>query len=732
MAGIPFLHNIDLNDNQLLNAKLHTSGTAPANPGTGTIWYDSTNSLVKIYNGGWTSIAGDITGVTSSTTGQLNVTNENGPIPNLSIITAAIANGGTGLATADQIHTFVTEQTEDIVSSTSGTAAVATTITIADESSDTTCFPLFATAATGNLGVKSGTNLTFNSSTGVLAATGFSGNLTGNADTVTTNADLTGDIISDGNATAIALDVIVNADVKSDAAIAYSKLGTIPTWNQNTDGSAATVTTAAQPNITSLGTLTTLTIDNIIINGTNIGHTSDTDSMAIASNGVVTFSQIPVLPANTIDSTHYVDGSIDTAHIADDQVTLAKMAGLASTKFILGNGSGNPAAVSMSGDATMTNAGVVTVTQSAGNFTVTGDLLVSGATTTVNTANLLVEDPLIGMASGNGANTVDIGIWAKYTSSGAKYTGLFRDASDSNIWKLFATTGNSHEAPGTGTTINTTNGFTLGHLELDTIEASTVIIPDNAIAVGKIAAGALPSDVTINNGNWSGTDLSVVNGGTGASSLNDLITLTTHTTGNYVGTITALTGLTSSAATTGEGTTHGLSVDAAQTQITSIGTITTGTWEGTTIAIDQGGTGQTSAATAFTALKQDATTSATGVVELATDAEVKAGAGASKMVDATQLGARSVVATIDSSAMAATSDMKAEIRHNLGTEDVTVELFEKTSKTTVYAEVKREEYDGTDSGNYITVYFASEPSEDIEVIIYSHAGATAAAAVAYL
>ena len=49
MAGIPFLHNIDLNENQLLNAKLHTSGTAPSSPGTGTIWYDSTNSLVKIY-----------------------------------------------------------------------------------------------------------------------------------------------------------------------------------------------------------------------------------------------------------------------------------------------------------------------------------------------------------------------------------------------------------------------------------------------------------------------------------------------------------------------------------------------------------------------------------------------------------------------------------------------------------------------------------------------------------
>ena len=51
----------------------------------------------------------------------------------------------------------------------------ATTSTIADESSDTTCFPLFTTAATGDLGLKSGSNLTFNSSTGLLTATIFSG-----------------------------------------------------------------------------------------------------------------------------------------------------------------------------------------------------------------------------------------------------------------------------------------------------------------------------------------------------------------------------------------------------------------------------------------------------------------------------------------------------------------------------------------------------------------------------
>jgi hypothetical protein len=55
----------------------------------------------------------------------------------------------------------------------------------------------------------------------------------------------------------------------------------------NASGTAATVTTAAQSNITSLGTLTTLTVDNIIVNGTTIGHTDDTDLITLA-DGIAT------------------------------------------------------------------------------------------------------------------------------------------------------------------------------------------------------------------------------------------------------------------------------------------------------------------------------------------------------------------------------------------------------------------------------------------------------------
>ncbi len=61
---------------------------------------------------------------------------------------------------------------------------------------------------------------------------------------------------------------------------------------------------------------------------------------------------------DAIDSEHYTDGSIDTAHIADNQVTLAKMAGLTRGSIIIGNASGDPAALAIgSNDYVLTSDG---------------------------------------------------------------------------------------------------------------------------------------------------------------------------------------------------------------------------------------------------------------------------------------------------------------------------------------------------------------------------------------
>ena len=75
--------------------------------------------------------------------------------------------------------TFDAARIPTLNQNTTGTAAIATTITVADESSDTTCFPLFSTSDSGNVAPKSGSNLTFNSSNGTLTATAFSGDGSG-------------------------------------------------------------------------------------------------------------------------------------------------------------------------------------------------------------------------------------------------------------------------------------------------------------------------------------------------------------------------------------------------------------------------------------------------------------------------------------------------------------------------------------------------------------------------
>ena len=75
----------------------------------------------------------------------------------------------TGIITASSFSGNATSATQ------ATTANVASAVLLSDESSDTTCYPTFANSGIGTQSLKTGSNLYFNSNTGQLYATQFSG-----------------------------------------------------------------------------------------------------------------------------------------------------------------------------------------------------------------------------------------------------------------------------------------------------------------------------------------------------------------------------------------------------------------------------------------------------------------------------------------------------------------------------------------------------------------------------
>ena len=102
-----------------------------------------------------------------------------------------IGDGATDISGIDNVT--ATSFTGDGTGLTGTTAAK---ITLTDQSVDTTCFPIFAPAATGDQVAHTGSNLAFNSANGRLTATTFVGDVigdvTGNADTATTATNVVG------------------------------------------------------------------------------------------------------------------------------------------------------------------------------------------------------------------------------------------------------------------------------------------------------------------------------------------------------------------------------------------------------------------------------------------------------------------------------------------------------------------------------------------------------------
>lgn len=192
--------------------------------------------------------------------------------------TAAAAANFTTISMNNQLtNTLADGTTPFLITSTTvvdnlnvSRSTLSDTITVVDESADTECFVSYFTAATGNLPIKTGTNLTFNSNTGILTSTGFvgdvtgnvtgsSGSCTGNAATATLASTVT--VIDTTDATCfVGLfdEATGSLAIKTDAGLSYAAdTGTL-TSTVFTDGTA-TLTGGAWSGISTLAMTSTLT-----------------------------------------------------------------------------------------------------------------------------------------------------------------------------------------------------------------------------------------------------------------------------------------------------------------------------------------------------------------------------------------------------------------------------------------------------------------------------------------
>jgi len=202
--------------------------------------------------------------------------------------------------------------------------------------------------------------------------------------------------------------------------------------------------------------------------GVNITHSSQAvtiaGELATASNAGVAFFPTTDF-AVTSGSVAIKAGGVTNTQLANSTVTVSD--------------SSNTSPVALGGTLTIQGtSNEVTVAEDAGTFTVGlpddvtigGDLTVNGTMTTANAQQVELGDVNIMMAKDNSANSVDIGLFGKYVSSGTKYKGMFSDQDNSDVWTFFKGTGTEP-----ANTVNTgASGYVLAGISCASVDNATL------------------------------------------------------------------------------------------------------------------------------------------------------------------------------------------------------------------------------------------------------------------
>jgi hypothetical protein len=695
-----FLTNLDLNKNELQNAKIQNLGTAPSSPATGQIYFNTSDNELYIYDGsGWVSLQeqGDITGVTAGTGlsggGTSGAVTVNFDPSGLSAVTVASDDKVIIADTndSDNPKTVTAQAIANLAPQGDVTGVTAGTNLNGGGASGDVTLNLDSDISIATATFSSASPLVFEGATADDFETTFA--ITDpTADRTITFQDATGTVahldsdITGNAATATALETARTiGGVSFDGTANINLPGVNTAGNQNTSGNAATATaleTARTIAGTSFDGTANISIDANNLSGTtlNSGVTGSsltsvgtlaslTVSGLITANGGLT---IQATDTFTFDSVALTTVQTSGESFADNDTSLM-------TSAAINDLVGSSGVTSLTGTANEVEVDTTTGDITVGlpnNVTISGNLTVNGDTTTVNTATLSVEDPLIILANGNNAaDSVDIGFYGLYDTSGSQdlYAGLFRDANDSGKFKLFK---DLQVEP--TTTVNTGGaGYTAATLVVGTLEGAVTGNVTGDVTGNADTATALETARTIGGVSFDGTaniNLPGVNtSGTQDTSGNAATATALETARTING--TSFDGTANITVTAAAGTLTGTELNSSvvTSSLTALGTIATGVWAATDVAVAHGGTGASDAAGAKTNL---------GFVT------------------------RHAETIGDNSATA------IAVTHNLGTDDVVVEVYDASTKETVICDVDRT------STNAVTLTFSTAPGTNaIRVVV---------------